>query len=102
MERMELTDTQPVPPGATLAESLERASMTQANLAERTGLSCKTINGIVNEREPITPETAIELEKVFRVPVSFWMNLQQNYDEAVARARERDRLASLCVPVQVL
>ena len=79
-------------PGKTLAETLSAAEMTQAHLAERTGLSRKTINGIINGSEPITPDTAIQLEKVFRVPVSFWLNLQKQYEEHAARLRERARL----------
>lgn len=83
-----------VHPGETLKESLEASAMTQSDLAERTGLHRKTINGIVRGREPITHETAIEFEKVFRVPARFWVNLQANFDEATARLRERSRLAA--------
>ncbi len=74
-------------PGKTLAETLEKAAISQSHLAERTGLSRKTINGIITGREPITPDTAIQLEKVFRVPAWFWLNLQKNYDEHSARLR---------------
>lgn len=81
-----------VHPGETLEGTLESSSMTQAELSRRTGLSRKTINGIINGREPITPDTAIQLEKVFRVPVRFWLNLQRNFEESTARIRERVRL----------
>ena len=79
-------------PGETLNETLERTGMSQTALAERTGLSRKTINGIINGSEPLTPDTAIALEKVFGVPARFWINLQKNYDEASARLRERERM----------
>ncbi|MBI5153874.1 helix-turn-helix domain-containing protein [Candidatus Poribacteria bacterium] len=62
--------------------------MTQAELAARTGLARKTINGIINGKEPIPPETAIQFEMVFRVPASFWLNLQKNFEETSARLRE--------------
>lgn len=81
-----------VHPGATLQESLEKTGMNQIHLAERTGLSRKTINGIINGREPITHDTALQLEKVFRVPARFWVNMQANFDEATARLGERSRL----------
>lgn len=83
-----------VHPGATLKESLEKSGMNQVTLAERTGLSRKTINGIINGKEPLTHETALQLEKVFRVPARFWANLQANFDEATARLKERERLQS--------
>lgn len=96
-------------PGKTLAETLEKSEMSQAHLAERTGLSRKTINGIISGREPITPDTAIQLEKVFRVPARFWLNLQKNHEEHAARLRERKRLADhsdwldeMAIPVKEL
>lgn len=72
-------------PGKTLAETLEKTGMSQSHLAERTGLSLKTINEIINGSEPIAPDTAIQFEKVFRVPARFWLNLQKNYEEHTAR-----------------
>lgn len=81
-------------PGRTLAETLGKSGMTQTELAQRSGLTRKTINGIINGKEPITPETAIQLEKVFRVPARFWINLQNNYEEAKARLKECERLSA--------
>ncbi len=79
-------------PGRSLGETLGKWGMTQGELAKRTGLARKTINGIVNGTEPITPDTAIALERVFRVPARFWINLQKNYEEARARLRDQERL----------
>ncbi|MCC5877883.1 MAG: HigA family addiction module antidote protein [Candidatus Sumerlaeia bacterium] len=80
-------------PGETLKESMGAISMNQVELAERTGLSRKTINGIIKGKESLTHETALQLEKVFRVPARFWINLQTNYEAAVLKQRERARLA---------
>ncbi len=66
--------------------------MTQTELAQRSGLTRKTINGIINGKEPITSDTAIQLEKIFQVPARFWINLQNNYEEATARLKECERL----------
>src|SRR5680860_220394 len=72
-------------PGETLVELLEEKGMTQLELAERMGRPPKTINEIVKGKVSITPETAIQLEGVFSVPASFWMNLESNYQVALAR-----------------
>lgn len=80
------------PPGETLAELLEMHNMTQADLAERTGLHRKTINEIVKGLSPISQETAIAFERVFRVPASFWNNREQNYRECLARRDAREHL----------
>ncbi len=72
-------------PGYTLIELLEEKGMTQVELAERMGRPPKTINEIIKGKAGITPETAIQLEGVFSVPASFWMNLENNYQIALAR-----------------
>ena len=72
------------PPGETLQEILEEQGMTQAELAERTGRPKKTINEIINGKAAITPETALQLERVLNIPASFWNNREQQYREALA------------------
>ncbi|MEA3351275.1 MAG: HigA family addiction module antitoxin [Chloroflexota bacterium] len=80
------------PPGETLFETLEVIGMTQADLAERTGRPRKTINKIVRGKTSITPETALQLERVLGVPASFWNNRERHYQESLARAQERQEL----------
>jgi addiction module HigA family antidote len=81
-----------VPPGETLAETLETLGMTQAELAERMGRPLKTINEIVAGKAAITSDTALQLEKVVGVPASFWTNLERIYRDSLARHRETDQL----------
>ena len=78
------------PPGETLAETLEALGMSQAELGRRIGLAAATVNRIVQGREPISRETALKLEKVFRVPARFWNNRQVRYEEWLAREKERE------------
>lgn len=47
-----------------LEEYLDAHSMKQAELADRTGLTPKTINEIIKGKAPITPETALKLQRV--------------------------------------
>src|SRR5947209_17876000 len=80
-------------PGDTLLEVMESLGITQAELAERTGRPKKTINEIVQGKAAITPETALQLERVLGVPASFWNNLERSYQAAQARDQERTSLA---------
>ena len=80
------------PPGETLADVLEERSMTQADLARRAGLSKKTVNQIVKGKDPITPETALKLERVLGIPARFWLTREQHYREFLVSAAERDLL----------
>ena len=66
--------------------------MTQAELAERAGRPRKTINEIVRGQAAITPDTAIQLERVLGIPASFWNRRQQQYDESRARLEALERL----------
>ena len=81
------------PPGETLLEVLEEKGMSQAELADRTGRPKKTINEIIKGKTAITPETAIQLERVLGTPASFWNNRERNYREWLARQEERKSLA---------
>mgnify|MGYP001599434005 CR=1 FL=1 len=80
-------------PGKTLQETLEAVGMSQAELAERTGLTPKTINEIVQGKSSVTPETAIKLSAVFGMSVAFWNNLQRNYQETLARLEVEKKLS---------
>jgi HTH-type transcriptional regulator/antitoxin HigA len=80
-----------VPPEKTLKETIGSVGMSQAELAQRTGRPKKTINKIINGKAAITPDTAIQLERVLGVPASFWNNLQRNYQEILANHRQGDR-----------
>lgn len=77
-----------LPPGETLAEVLDEAGMTQAELATRTGLSTKHINQIVNGAASITPETALLLERATGVRSRVWSNLEVAYREHLSREEE--------------
>ncbi len=81
-----------VPPGEVLEDYLESFAMTQAELAERTGLAKKTVNEIVKGKAPITPETALRFERVFNRQAGFWNNLERLYQEDRARLSDRERL----------
>ncbi len=78
------------PPGETLLEVLEEWGMSQADLAERTGRSKKIINEIINSRAVLTPEMALELERILNIPASFWNNRERQYQEALARHKEQE------------
>lgn len=79
------------PPGETLLETLENLGMSQAELALRTGRPRKTINEIIQGKAAITPETALQLERVLGIPASFWNRREQQYRELLARQEDRQR-----------
>jgi HTH-type transcriptional regulator/antitoxin HigA len=81
-----------VPPGDTLIETLAELRMSQADLARRTGRPNKTINEIIKGLAQITPDTAIQFERALGIPANFWINLEYNYRESMARIKETEEL----------
>lgn len=79
------------PPGDSLAETLEKLQMSQAELALRMNRPIKTINEIVKGKAAITPETAIQLERVLKIPASFWLNREANYRRELAEIAEAEK-----------
>jgi HTH-type transcriptional regulator/antitoxin HigA len=67
--------------------------MSQAELARRMGRPTKTINEIIQGKAAITPETALQLERVLEVPASFWNRRERHYRESLARREEENELA---------
>jgi HTH-type transcriptional regulator/antitoxin HigA len=82
-----------IAPGETLRDTLEALGMPQRDLADRTGLSTKTVNQIVQGVAPITHHTALKLELATGVPAHMWNNLEAEYREQLARARQYELLA---------
>jgi len=72
-------------PGALLLEYLDWAGWSQQELAQRTGLTAKTISEICNGKAPITARSALALEPVLGRPANLWLGMQRRYEEMEAR-----------------
>lgn len=80
-------------PGEILEFELDSLEMSQKDLSEKTGISTKHISNIINGKAPITPETAILLERVLGKSSRYWINLEALYQEATARLADKEKLA---------
>jgi addiction module HigA family antidote len=72
-------------PGRTLAGELAARNMTANALALKLRVPANRLTDIVRGRRSISAETALRLGRYFGTSAQFWMNLQANYDLAVAR-----------------
>lgn len=79
------------PPGETLLEMLEAIGMSQAELAMRMGCPVKLVNEIIQAKTAINPGIARKLEQVLHIPASFWLNMEQYYQEYLARLAQGQR-----------
>lgn len=71
----------PTHPGEYVKEDiLDEMSLTQQSLADRLGVSRKTVNHIVKQKQGITASMALRLGLFTRTSPEMWLNLQSAYD----------------------
>lgn len=76
-------------PGEHLAEYLETRGWTQAEFARLADLTPKLVSTVIRGKNPVTPETALKLERVLGLKASVWTTLQADWDLWQARKAER-------------
>lgn len=81
-----------VHPGECLEEVLESREIKQIELANRLGISEKHLSQIINKKVPISPELALQLEKVLNISANIWNNMNANYYLFEARKKEANLL----------
>jgi HTH-type transcriptional regulator/antitoxin HigA len=66
-------------PGTLLKQVLTQRNLRQSELAERTGLSAKHLNQIVNQSIGITGDVAVRLDRALGIPALFWTRAEADY-----------------------
>ena len=94
----------PVHPGEILKEEIEYRSMSQGKLAEQMGISYKMLNYILNERRPLTAQTALLFEATLGISANLLIGMQTDYNMQVANRDKSfsDRLAEIRKAAAVL
>ncbi len=76
-----ISENRPTHPAEFIREDiLAEFQLTQGQLAERLGVSRRTINQLVNERRSITADMALRLGKLTNTSPQLWLNLQTAVD----------------------
>ncbi len=79
-------------PGAILQETIDGLGITQKEFAARTGYTTKHVNQLITGKARLTPDAAVRLERVTRVPARFWNNLETQYQDRKARLLANDTI----------
>jgi addiction module HigA family antidote len=82
----------PVHPGAILREDLADAGVSLNRLARDLRVPMNRISAIVNGKRSITADTALRLALFFGTAPQYWMNLQANYDIAMAEQEAGEKI----------
>ncbi|MHB8793243.1 MAG: HigA family addiction module antitoxin [Thermoleophilia bacterium] len=90
---IKLIATRVPPPGRTIRKELAARGWTQRYLAEQMSRPEQKISEIIAGKKRLTEGTALELEDVFGIDASFWLNLEANYRLHLAREARLRRKA---------
>lgn len=83
-----LKNPHPVHPGEILAEIyLSQLGWTQTKLAVELGCAHRKVNEIINGKRSISPDFALDLERVLETEAEMWVRLQAEYDLDQARKK---------------
>ena len=85
-------------PGDVLSRQMEEHNLTEAKLADDTGLSRALVSQILRGNRRITPSTALLLARYFGTEPEFWLEDQERFDLAEAEKSLSERLAEI-VPI---
>ncbi len=78
---------EPVHPGEVLKQLyLMPLGMSAMELARRLGVPRTRIERLVKGTTAMSPDTAMRLARAFNTTPTYWMNMQTNFDMAVAAA----------------
>lgn len=80
-------------PGESLEEALADRSMSQKELAVRTGFTEKHVSTVVGKTKPISVAFAVKLEIALGIEASFWIRLQANYDRELIEHEEVNNIS---------
>jgi addiction module HigA family antidote len=88
---------QPTHPGRTITAELAARNLTAHRAAMKMRVPANRLGHIVAGERGITADTALRLARLFGTSALFWMNLQSQYDLAVA---ERDHGSRILAEVE--
>lgn len=85
-------------PGEMLLEEFLRPlGLQQRVVADELGISRNRLNELILGKRAVTADTAIRLERRFKMPARFWLHLQADYDLQIAlnqaKAKRRTKIA---------
>jgi antitoxin HigA-1 len=81
MSTLRAKNRKPTHPGAILREDvLPSLNITQTELADRLGVSRRSVSQILHEHRPLTPDMAIRLAHFLGSTPESWLNMQQALD----------------------
>jgi antitoxin HigA-1 len=77
----------PVHPGEVLAEEITARGLAAHALGLKLRVPANRLTEIINGKRGVSPDTALRLSRYLGAGAAFWVNLQSQYDLAMAEKR---------------
>lgn len=77
-------------PGLLLEEKIKERNLTQAQAAQRIGITRQYLNGIINGKYPFTADLGLKLAEPLGAPPEFWAEAVQAHDRYLATDEGRE------------
>lgn len=78
------------PGGFVKSEIIEPHGLSVTDAARALGITRAALSAFLNQHSALSPDMALRLEKAFGVSMETLMRMQNSYDIAQARKREKD------------
>jgi addiction module HigA family antidote len=90
----------PISPGEILKEDfLEPLGISINKLSRDISVPPNRISEIVNGKRGITADTALRLQRYFRIEAQFWLNLQNEYDLRLQKKKVWNDIEQRIIPI---
>lgn len=81
-------------PGFFLKEELVSREISQTEFAHDIDMPKTVLSEIINEKRSVTPDIAVNFEKVLGISAKFWLDFQSSYDIDKVRIQEKNKCRS--------
>lgn len=89
---IEYNDTIAFHPGYYIKEIVDESGLTQEDFAKRLGTTPKNLSMLIRGEQSLSIEIATKLSRMLGSSISYWLSLQQAYDEKIAEFMSAEEL----------
>lgn len=79
-------------PGYYLKELVDESGLTQEDFAKRLGTTPKNLSILIRGEQSLSIDVATKLSRMLGTTITYWLNLQQAYDEKLAEIQSEEEL----------
>ena len=90
--------TSPPHPGEMLSRCLEDIGISASAMAMELKVPTNRITMVLSGQRSISPDTALRLAHYFSGDPNYWLDLQRDYDLALARRKAWDKIQQSVIP----